>query len=293
MAPKKYWFHKSKIYLMASLLCLFGVSLTFLKVYLDQENRLAIAAGAGAAYNEFLIAVLQSLSQVLLISGVISFFAELAFRTNMLDDFSERTERILEKFFNRTLAESSKYGLVGIRDSINFKNFFSETRPGDTVLWLDTYAPDHVNWLGVVKEKALAGVNFRFLILEPGCDQASYRGKEIGGRFIYAFDKELRIFFDDLLTLVDEVNAQASAQRIEIKYYSDLLAIPFYVVVRGENQGYAASSFYLREATGVAFPHLEWDDNEGGFVTMLKDYFQWKWENSKPVTAEFREQLQS
>lgn len=282
------WKKQSKVFLFVSILILLGILLIFIQVYFEAANSLADLQNPKVEkpHSDFVIEVIKSLSQVLLISGVMSIFAEFVLRANMLKEFTSRTSSILGDFFNKALDSSVRYGFVGITDSLDFSSLFSSTRPGDHVLWLDTYAPGHVQWLDIVEQKAESGVNFKFLVLEPGCHEAKLRSKEIGGRFEDTFDHELRIFIFDLISLAKRVKPKGSGS-IEVKMYNDLLATPFYIISKQDEPDFAATSFYLRKATGVTFPHLEWRHNDGGFVVALKDYYSWKWDEAQDISDDY------
>jgi len=269
-----------------------GIILILLQTNLEDANTISLAKSPNIKppYNDFIIQVVKSLSQVFLISGLMSIFAEVSLRANMLNEFTERTSSILESFFNKALDSSVRYGFVGISDSLDFSKLFQETRSGDKVIWLDTYAPGHVQWIDIIEKKSKDGVYFRFLVLEPGCNEAILRSKEIGGRFESTFDHELKIFIFDLMSIAKRVNV-AGKMQIEIKMYNDLLALPFYIISKNNEPDFAATSFYLRKATGVTFPHLEWRHNDGGFVGALKDYYEWKWQEAKEISDDYYNEL--
>jgi hypothetical protein len=271
-----------------------GIILILLQTNLEAANTISLAKSPNVKppHDDFIIQVVKSLSQVFLISGLMSIFAEVSLRANMLNEFTERTSSILEGFFNKALDSSVRYGFVGISDSLDFSKLFKETRSGDKVIWLDTYAPGHVQWIDIIEKKANDGVYFRFLVLEPGCHEAILRSKEIGGRFEKTFDQELRIFIFDLINIANRVN-KSDIKFIEIKMYNDLLALPFYIISKNNEPDFAATSFYLRKATGVTFPHLEWRHNDGGFVGALKDYYEWKWGEAKEITDDYYNKLLS
>lgn len=235
------------------------------------------------------VAAVQALGIGILTSSILGGFAELALRKQMLGDFSDRTSALLNSFFDKTFRSSIKYGFVGIADTFDAQAFFDEATPGDEVLWLDTYDPGHHAFLETVREKAILGVSFRFLILQPGCAQAELRRKEIGGRFETVFDRELRIFTKDILDLADD--PEVPEGNIAVRIYDDLLANPFYIRTHNGKPLKAVSSYYLRRATGVAFPHLEWRSGDKTFIAALQSYFDWKWEHAAIPDQAFRDDL--
>ena len=230
-----------------------------------------------------LAGALQALGIGLLTSVILGAFAELALRRQMVKDFSEETQVRLREFFDLALTSSQKYGFKGLTDDFAAKSFIEQAKPGDEVFWLDTYMPGHQAWLDIVKNKAASGVKFKFLALEPDCEMAELRRVEIGGRFLENFNPELKIFISDLQRTAGEPDA---SNNIEIKVYSDLLANPYYLIKRNGEPIFAITSYYLRTATGVDFPHMEWrkGDVDGGFIQRLGEYFEWKWNNAKDVS---------
>ena len=260
-------------------LFLFSIFIGLLAILLVLSSEVLELGG----YNKPLLAsALQAIGIGLLTSVILGLFAELALRRQMVRDFSIETESQLRSFFDLALTSSQKYGFKGLTDDFAARSFFEQSQPGDEVLWLDTYMPGHQTWIELIKKKAQEGVTFRFLALKPGSAMADLRRAEIGGRFLESFDPELTIFIQDLHAAAEASDTQSN---IEVRLYDDLLANPYYLIRRKSKPIYAITSFYLRRATGVDFPHIEWreGDSDGGFIKRLEDYFDWKWQAASPL----------
>lgn len=244
-----------------------GFVLLFLAIYYKKNDG-----------NEILVLWLNSLSNVIIVSLSIGSLLNFTAKKKILSNFNDATNIIIKNYLNKTLNNSIKYGFTGIADEFDVKKIIQDLEIGDELLWLDTYIPGHVQWLDILRQKINLGVKFKFLILDFDSNMVSLRGNEIGGRFERNFKQELTIFSNDLNDLQNEDDNNS----ISVKFYSDLLACPFYIIKKANGSpDKAITSFYLRQATGIEFPHMEWVQTKTkNFVTLLNDYFDWKWDNA-------------
>ncbi|MFZ1413246.1 MAG: hypothetical protein WAS73_01515 [Defluviicoccus sp.] len=249
-------------------------------------------------------ASLSALGGLLFIGSTVSFVSDYVIKESMLREFKRTTDDSLREFkqatndslhalykettefFDRAVCGSSKYGMDGFVDEADFGALINGMQPGDTLLWLDTYAPGFPAWINHVKRKAQSGCTFRFLALKPGCSMAKLRAEELGPPYntekdnILRFDRDLASFIDDIKLIGDLINKEVGKSCIEIRLYDDLLGAPTYIVESNGCPKYGISSVYLGTATGQSFPHFRWRlSGDSPFIKHLATYFHKKWGN--------------
>jgi len=181
------------------------------------------------------------------------------------------------------LVNAKKYGLDRLVDEIDFRKLFSQLEKGDTLWWLDTFAPSHKQWLDSVQSALDKDATVKMLILQPGCHSMAYRGTEIGGFFTpEKFERDLRAFLEDFKYCA-ETRQPTARGHLEIKIYDDSLGCPIYLVEKQGKPAFAYSSMYLVKPTGVAFPHFKWVDAEAPVLDILYKYIGEKFARAKPL----------
>lgn len=197
-----------------------------------------------------------------------------------LDDDKRKKEisELLDEKIDTCLNSALQRGFRSICDSIDFVTLFRSLHRGDTLWWLDTYAPDHKAFIDDLEAAISRGVVVNFLILHPESANCEYRALEIGGRYDpERFKAETRIFWDQVNTCKDSDNSGGAANT---RYYVDLPCVPIYLVDRSigldRRARYAYTSFFLNKPTGYRFPHIRWEEGEmlNHFYTYVKE--KWK-----------------
>jgi hypothetical protein len=180
-----------------------------------------------------------------------------------------------------------KFGLVGFHSTtenarFDFGGVFNLVKPGDELLWLDTYAPTYREFQSYMENLLRAGVKLRMLVIDSACDNARFRAEEIDRRGFgpRTFSKEVDEFRDWIRDIVHKVAADVPSVRQDcrVRIYNDLPCMPMYIVVRKGLPVRGFNSFFLTEPTAY-FVHLEWEYTREGLLTYMHNYFEQKWKN--------------
>jgi len=213
----------------------------------------------------------------LAISVAVSFIYHATLRRH--DDAARRAElrKLLDEKIDQSIAGCYMYGLSGFYREMNFNELFDSLNTGDELWWLDTYAPDHLRFIGHLRNALRRGAKIYMLVLNPESQNAEHRAEEIGDLFKPpSFKEDLRRFWNDASSCKE--NAEAGGG-LELRWYSDLPCMPIYVVRKGQRAEFGFTSFFLNHPTGYEFPHLKW--GQGDMLNHFLLYIQNKWEKNK------------
>jgi hypothetical protein len=179
------------------------------------------------------------------------------------------------------------FGLVGFHSTtengrFDFGRVFNLLKPGDELLWLDTYAPTYREFQSHMENVLRTGVKLRMLVIDSTCDNARFRAEEIDRRGFgpRTFSKEVDEFRDWIRDIVHKVAADVPSARRDcrVRIYNDLPCFPMYIIVREALPVRGFNSFFLTEPTAY-FVHLEWEHTSEGLLAYMHRYFEQKWNN--------------
>jgi hypothetical protein len=209
-------------------------------------------------------------------------------------ELNQFLERDVTKELNRIHASLDSiilsrrtFGLVGFRSAtengrFDFSGVFNLLKPGDELLWLDTYAPTYREFQGYMENALRTGVKLRMLVIDSACDNARLRAEEIDRRGFgpRTFSKEVDEFRDWIRDVVHKVatDVPSARQDCRVRVYDDLPCIPLYIIVREGLPVRGFNSFFLTEPTAY-FVHLEWEYTREGLLTYMHRYFEQKWKS--------------
>ncbi len=269
--------HKAYPYLVVIILLIGVVCVIIgqvLSVNVPDKNEAVVAAG-----------FLNSFGTALCTTAIVSFVADKYLRDrtviNIEGVIEKKQKEFLEKnteFFNMTLKSSKRYGLAGFHDEMRIGGFFQTLEPKDIVYIQDTFIPGADSWIHDYKSsKKLQQVEFRFIQLNPECEAAKLRSKEVPEEAEEEYIKNMQGFSTTLKHL-----AARYPRSVFVQWHNGPLTIPSYLVIRNDEPLKAITSFYMRAGTvGGLFPHLEWEaageKKDKGFIVLLQEYVEWKW----------------
>jgi hypothetical protein len=170
-------------------------------------------------------------------------------------------------------------GFLGVEPRLDFKDLFERLRPGDQLMWLDTYCPVIRSAEDTLLSAVIAGAHVKMLAIDPEVANCAARAAEITeGAFNESiFRSESRAGLEHLREyagLLDAKNAQGS---VEVRLYAGLPCIPLYILMRDGQPHVGYTSFFLTRAT-FGEPHIVWGpDNPQGFLERFVTYFEHRW----------------
>jgi hypothetical protein len=223
-------------------------------------------------------------------------------------------EKINEKIINSvsnirsdvlTDFKLSGYGLVQIHagfDIDTISRIIRKLEPGSTLYWHTTFITDFKKMIrvdNIILKKMREGVNFKFLVLEAFCSNASWRAKETinmqgtkltnGYRAerVSEYNKELRAFQQSLQGLIKSAGLDEHCNgSIEYKLYRSLPSIPFILIEkRGGDIDKCYTGFFLNTPSLDDLLYLEWEgpkilESSGPIIPMeIKRYWNTKWDS--------------
>jgi hypothetical protein len=217
--------------------------------------------------------ILDLLGGFLVVAIPIEILREVFFEEANTASFVAQVSQIFDDKIDAELVQARKIGLDSIESSLSFKKIFDDLQPGDTLWWLDTFAPAHRSWIEHVTRAIQRGVSVNMLILDPKSPLCAMRAMELAPDFtLETFLAELSLFIADFNNLSKQKNLIG---HLNICLYDDLLGAPIYLVTKNAKPIYAYSSMYLSKPTGVDFPHFRW--NEGPMCEILFHYVREKY----------------
>ena len=225
--------------------------------------------------------IVASLGSFLTATIFLGFLYRVTMREHDDARFEERLLCVLDAKIDKSITKSVHYGLVGLVEPMDFESLFNSLQPGDTLWWLDTYDPQHLQWIQAMENAVERGAIFNFLVLDSKGSIAKLRATELGGRFTKSvFTSELKTFHDTLD--VSRQKTEGVSGQINIVIYKDLPCAPIYIVERSGQPMRAFTGMFLGAPTGVKFPHLEWQSADGQYIVHLHEYVVNKWNANLP-----------
>jgi len=227
----------------------------------------------------FLGKAVHDLGIVLVATIVITFLFESVLR-------KQHAEYVVRVVQDSLVPLGTEYGLAGIERRLGFEELFEDLKPGDELLWLDTYCPDQPRFQDALVEALERGASVRMLAVDPDSDIADMRAREIRREFGFnpaQFKKAARAQIESLQAVLDDASVEARS-RIKLRLYDDLPCAPMYIRLKRVTRRStlrrvpceAFTTFFLREPT-FSQPHLKWVESTDGFVERFTDYFDAKW----------------
>lgn len=226
----------------------------------------------------FLWGILRDLGIFLAASVVIPFVYDIFLKAEDRKIFISDLREVLDSKIDTLIPGCQKYGLVGFHDKLNFQRLFERLDADYELLWLDTYCPSFKESLTNLEKAIKNGASVRMLVIDPKCENATYRALEIKGSHYKpdAFCKEAENFIENL-KCCEMSKLNSSHGSFEIRSYRNLPCIPMYICLYKGKLIRGYTSYFLTEPTAY-FVHSEWTAIEGGLLEYFHGYFEQKWD---------------
>lgn len=169
-------------------------------------------------------------------------------------------------------------GLAAVHERLDFAALFDDLEEGEELLWHDTYCPCNADFIDKVRPALERGARIRMLVIDPACENAKARAKELNGAYEPStFAKEADVFMSRMRGLAGVSRAGLPPDEpCRILLYDDLPCMPIYIVARDGVPVRGYSGFFLTEPSAY-FTHLEWTYAKGGVLEKMHAYFEQKW----------------
>lgn len=241
-------------------------------------------AANSVATNSILKEVLTLLGGALVISIPASFVYKLTFRP--LDDEKQAGDlkKLLDEKIDSLMKSRHQFKLASIQDHIDFQQLFDELQEGESLYWLDTWAP-RSDAFQINMEKCLQrGANIKMLILDPSSEMCKHRALEIVGPIGRGFCASQAAFLERMKGIQKETSTKEPSTNdgtLEIRTYDELLGVPSYIVCQDNKPIRGWSSLYLGDATGYRYPHFHWEGGDDSVLNLIYNYVREKWERNQ------------
>jgi len=222
--------------------------------------------------------LLNVLGGFLAISVMASFLYSVVLQPQEQEVRAAELRRLLDEKIDPLLHRQNAHGLAGFQSALAISKLFDDLNPGQTLWWLDTYAPGPQLWVPHLRDALVRGARIKMLVINPDCPNARNRASELGSGYKpERFKSEANLMIRDLLDVQVSGN---NSKALELRWYEDLPCAPIYIIARGKDPVVGYTSFFLGKPTGVDFPHLRWEPAEHGFLDMFMRYVEEKWERN-------------
>lgn len=229
------------------------------------------------------VEVLQTLGSFVTVSIILGFLYQVTIRKHDDEVVEARLRQLLDERIDFMIQGRSRYGFEGFLAGIDFSEIFDSLGNQDTLWWLDTYDPNHHDWLDSLEAALRRGATVNVLVMHPDSPLAELRADELGKQYKGQRFRNALNSFRESLKLVQK-NCQDMPGKLEIVEYLDLPGAPIYVVCHRDVPVRGYSSMFLSKPTAIRFPHLQWRPSEGDFLGALYHYVVEKWQRNKPPT---------
>lgn len=201
-------------------------------------------------------------------------------------EVTRQTEAAVKQMMEHFVMGSLKAGLIQFHERLNFSKLFDDLKPGDELLWLDTFCTLS-EFIDKIRPALDRGATIRMLVINPHCETSKLRAQELKGSAYDAdmFANEAHAFTKRIRAIVNATDSTSNA--LEVVIYDDLPCVPAYIVLHDglPVRGYSGHFFTKPSAFGT---HLEWHPVAGGVLEQMLKYFEQKWATHRPRQNEMR-----
>lgn len=217
---------------------------------------------------------IKDLGIALMTTGVLSLFYDIMLRNSFLDEMRAQLAKSLASEFS-VLNRIDEAGIIDIYQTFPTSEVADAFKTASEIRIMQTWIPDLVTLLKPLKYACSQGCSVMILLLDPNCDLAQVRGRDLG----YS---DTRIVSDKIKDNLNEIarfcQVEGTTLNFEVRLHDTMPSVCIHAY-----DDISIVGFYLNKTAAIQNPQFVTRGKTSHFAFAIHEHWARVWDNAKKV----------
>lgn len=221
---------------------------------------------------------IRDLGIALMTTGVLSLFYDIMLRNSFLDEMREQLAKSLASEFS-VLNRISEAGIINVFQTFPTSEVANAFRTASEIRIMQTWIPDLVTLLEPLKYASKKGCRVKILLLDPDCDLADARGRDLGY-------PDTRVVTNKIKDNLHEISRFCQVEKINGNFEVRLHDTTPSVCIHSYDDT-SIVGLYLNKTPAIQNPQFVTQGTNSYFSTAIDEHFSRVWSSAKKYDGIF------